>query len=274
LSFDNRPGVPGVDYERFFLDNLEVVDQVVRAVARRHRLSADEADELGASIRLKLIDRDYEVLRRFERRCNLRTYLTAVVVRFFLDQRNARWGKWRPSVEARHLGPVAMLLERLVTRDGYSHDEAIEILKTNHLVEEPREELARMCERFPTRTARRILDDSNLDALPSSASAEEAFETTARTAQASMVAAALTAALAALGTQDRLILTLRFRDQVQVSKIARLLRLDQKQLYRRQEQVFKVLRRALEAQGVSREDIAGLVGDRGVAMTPMLEAKE
>jgi RNA polymerase sigma factor (sigma-70 family) len=263
-----------VTYERFFLDHLEVVDQVVRAVARRHRLSADEAEELGAGIRLKLIDRDYEVLRRFEQRCSLRTYLTSVVVKYFLDQRNAQWGKWRPSVEARYLGPVAVLLERLLTRDGHSFDEAVQILQTNHRVDETREELERMSVRFPARTRRRVLDEASLEALPSTARADAAVEEGTRAAQASAVAAALAAALARLCDQDRLILKMRFRDRVRVSQIARLLQLDQKQLYRRQEQLFKGLRLAFAERGLSRGDILALLGDAGLELTPMFEGTE
>ena len=44
----------------------------------------------------------------------------AVIQRLFLDARIAKWGKWRPSVSARRLGGVAVLLERLLTRDGLS----------------------------------------------------------------------------------------------------------------------------------------------------------
>jgi len=54
------------------------VDGVVRTIARRHRLPADEADELGSSVRLKLVENDYEVLRKFEGRSQLRTYLITV----------------------------------------------------------------------------------------------------------------------------------------------------------------------------------------------------
>ena len=51
----------------------------------------------------------------FEGRSQLRTYLITVVQRHFLDDRNARWGKWRPSSIARRIGPIAVLLDLLVT---------------------------------------------------------------------------------------------------------------------------------------------------------------
>jgi DNA-directed RNA polymerase specialized sigma subunit len=46
-------------------------------------------------------------------------------------------------------------------------------------------------------------------------------------------------ALAELGSQDRLILKMRFQDGFQVSRISRLLGLDQKELYRRLERTMK-----------------------------------
>ena len=85
-----------MDYKRLVVDNLPLVDSVVRTIARRHGLSADQQDELGSSVKLKLVENDYEVLRKFEGRSSMRTYLTAVVQRHFLDSRTALWGRWRP----------------------------------------------------------------------------------------------------------------------------------------------------------------------------------
>jgi len=62
----------------------------------------------------------------------------------------------------------------------------------------------------------------------------------------------LDAALAQLETEDRVILRLRFEDDVSVPEIARLLRLGSPfALYRRLKRILETLRRALEAMGVS-----------------------
>lgn len=247
----------GVDLEQLFLENLALIDQVVHGLARRHRLAADESEELRDAVRLKLIENDYEVLRRFEHRCSLRTYLRTVVTRHFLDQRNAQWGKWRPSLEARRQGAVGVLLERLLTRDGVPFDQAVEILRTNHGIEESAAQLYRRSLGFPPRTPRRHVGDDALGVTPSSLPGPEAvLEDRARAQRAQATSAALTAALGQLGPQDRLILKMRFRDGVPVSHIARALRLEQKPLYRRIEHVMSVLRRALEAQGIGWDDVA------------------
>ena len=74
--------IPGV-IERQFLEHLAVIDQVVQFIGRRHRLPADAIEELQSAVHLKMIDNDYEVLRKFEGRSSIRTYLTAVVQRTF-----------------------------------------------------------------------------------------------------------------------------------------------------------------------------------------------
>ena len=105
---------------------------MISFVSSRHHLPGSEADDFGSHVKLKLIEDDYAILRKFEGRSNLRTYLTVVIQRLFLDYRIKAWGKWRPSAEAKRSGPVAILLERLTQRDGYGLEEAVELMKTNH----------------------------------------------------------------------------------------------------------------------------------------------
>jgi len=61
---------------------------------------------------------DSAILRQFQMRSSLRTYLTVVICRLFLDERIARFGKWRPSRKAVRVGSTAVLFERLTMRDG------------------------------------------------------------------------------------------------------------------------------------------------------------
>ncbi|HEX2281159.1 MAG TPA: hypothetical protein VHG52_05280, partial [Thermomicrobiales bacterium] len=109
-----------------FLEHLHVIDQVVLFIARRHHLSREEADDLASAVKLKIIENDYEALRNFRGDCSLRTYFATIANRHFLDTRIAQWGKWRPSAQARRLGPTAVLLDQLMSRDGLLLDEAVE----------------------------------------------------------------------------------------------------------------------------------------------------
>src|SRR5262249_26040089 len=69
-STDVGSGVPEQD-DQLFLRNLPVIDAAVAYVCRRHRLTASEADEFSAEVRLHFIERNYEPLRRFQGRSTL-----------------------------------------------------------------------------------------------------------------------------------------------------------------------------------------------------------
>lgn len=252
-----NPSAP-VDYERVVLDNLPLVDAIVSSIARRYRLSADEAKELGAAVRLKLVDRNYEVLRRFKNESSLRTYLITVINRHFLDRRIADWGKWRPSAIARRHGPHAVALDRLVTRDGVAVEQAIE--KVAAAFEVSRAELEVVAQQLPYRTQRRFGDETELERLPSGESEREMIAAIDRGSMGEVVDTALSAALAQLGPQDRIILKMRFCDGCTVASIARAMQLDQKGLYRRLVDILRVLRAELERRGVRAEDAVELIG--------------
>ena len=206
-----------MDYERLVVDNLSLIDSVVRSIAHRYRLSADEAEELRASIRLKLVDNDYEVLRKFQGRSSVRTYLTTVATRHFLDARNAKWGKWRPSAQARRLGPVAMLLDRLITRDGLQFEQAVQTIEARDDVASSRQELEALLLQLPQRTKRRFVGERELDAAsPVVGSEKEVVASLDSPRQADRVESALSSARSsarAVDSQDALLrwVTVRFR---------------------------------------------------------------
>ena len=249
-----------MDYERLVVDNLTLVDSVVRTIARRHRLSADEADELGSSIRLKLVENDYEVLRKFEGRSQLRTYLITVVQRHFLDQRNARWGKWRPSAQARRLGPAAVLLDRLLTRDRLPFDDAAQGVVARHGDTLSVAALRDIASQLPARSTRVFLGEQELEHLPAP-QAGDALESNERRLARARVERALAAALQSLSTEERAILQLRFCGNVKLARIAEMLDEPVKPFYRRVEDLLKGLRGALRAQGVSDADVSAILED-------------
>jgi RNA polymerase sigma factor for flagellar operon FliA len=252
-----------VNLEQLFLDNLGVIDQVVRFVARRNGLMPDEAEELSSSIKLKIIEDDYEVLRKFQQRSSLRTFLTAVVQRHFLDQRIAKWGRWRPSVLARRLGPAIVLLDQLITRDGLPVDEAVERVQAQCDDSPSLEELTAIASQLPARSRRQFVGEEALQNLPGGESADRGVVESEARDDAERADRALAATLAGLENEDRLILRLRFQQGLQIAQIARVTGLEQKPLYRRLELLMQRLRRELEARGISREHVAAVVGHEG-----------
>jgi RNA polymerase sigma factor (sigma-70 family) len=266
-SGDSAPAaVDGTaNYEAMFVASLDVVERVIRYVCQRHKLAGPEADDFGSEVKIRLIDNDYEVFRKFQQRSSLRTYLTIVIQRIYLDYRNHVWGKWRPSAEAQRLGPIAMQLERLMRRDGLGFEEACEHLRTNEGVRATDADLAALFVRLPVRTRRAMVSDDALEALPDRTNpADDGLLSTERQAAARRILDALTTAVRALGDQDRVILRLRFQDGLAVADIARALHLDQKTLYRRFDALLRRLRVALEAAGVDREEATEIVNRKDV----------
>src|SRR5690348_9058839 len=129
-------------YRDLLIARYHEVEDSLRCVARRQRLGVDEAEELGSIVRLKLVEDSYAILRKYQGRSSLTTYLTKVISRILLDWRAARWGRWRASAAARRLGPTAVLFEVLTRRDGLTFAEACETLRTNYLLPASLPELA------------------------------------------------------------------------------------------------------------------------------------
>jgi RNA polymerase sigma factor (sigma-70 family) len=239
---------------------LPVVDEVVRFVCRRARCDADEQDEFAASVRLKLVEGDGEVLRRFEGRSELRTYLGVVVQRLFIDFRRQRWGMWRPSAEARRTGHAAIVLDQLLNRDGLGLDEALAAARMDARVTESAEELRGIAERLPRRPRRRTVSEEVLFEVPVAPNAEVAILEEERGRRAVEVRHALEELVATLEPQDAAILRLRFEGGLTVARIAVLLGIEQKPLYRRIERLLGRLREALEDRGFAALEVSSLVG--------------
>jgi RNA polymerase sigma factor (sigma-70 family) len=245
--------------EALFLANLGVIDRVIGFVCRRHHLNPADAEDFASHARLALMDDEYAVLRKFQGRSSLKTFLSITVQRIFFDYRIAAWGKWRPSAEARRRGPVAVLLEQLIGRESYSLEEAFEMIATTHRVAISRADLEELAAHLPARARRRFESEEALATLASGDAADEEVLGAERRREADRIGDALQAEVAAMAPQDRLILRLRFDDGRTVADIAAMLRLEQKPLYRRLEKILRDLRTGLEARGVDAAAVSELI---------------
>jgi RNA polymerase sigma factor for flagellar operon FliA len=247
-----------------YLANRALIERAIAHVCRRHRLSGPEGEDFASTARIALIEDNHARIRAFSGRSSLQTYLIVVISRLFQDWRNAQWGKWRPSAEAQRLGPLATKLETMTVRDKLTFDEAVETLKTNHGVAEDRATLEALYARFPVRPGRSFTGEDALATVASPDGRADAALDQAEAAQAATRAkAALTSGLAKLPPQDRLIIKMRFDDDFGVAEIAKVLKLEQKPLYRRIERVLIELRRTLERSGLSLETVKDVIADRG-----------
>ena len=247
-----------------YLAHADLIERALATVCRRNNVYGADAEDFSSTARLHLIEDDYAVLRRFEGRSSLPTYLVVVVTRQFQDWRNAKWGKWRPSAEARRLGPTAVRLETLTVRDRLTLDEAYELLQTQHQIPESRQAVEALAARFPIRHKRSFVDDAVMDTLPTNLPPpDDGVAARDAAAIAHDVSGVLTSEVRKLPAQDRLILKMRFEDDCPIADIARALRLEAKPLYRRLEKLLTTLRTALEAAGMTASTIARAMTDRG-----------
>lgn len=264
------------ELESLFLSSLPDIDRVGRFIARRHRLSPSEADDFCSEVNLAIIAGDYATLASFQGRSSLRTYLTTVIQRMFLDYRRKQWGKWRPSAEAQRRGPLALRLEILLYRDGLSFEEALETMRTNFACEESREALAELAHRLPHRTSRRALAEGgeDLSSVPAGDLASPEVQLDG-TSTASRTQGLINEAMESLGPQDRIVLRMRFEDDISVADIARTLHLDQKRLYRRLDDILFGFRKSLEDKGLGWPEVVQMIerGQCHLSLSPLVAEK-
>jgi RNA polymerase sigma factor for flagellar operon FliA len=255
-------GVPVLEARDLLTDNLDVIERAIRFAAHRHRLEPIDAEELGAVVKLRLVENDYAVLRAYEGRSSFRTFISMVVQRMALDYRIHEWGKWHASAEAKRLGEPAVELERILQRDGRTIDEALPLLQSKY-EDVTRESLQQLAAKLPPRALRRRsipLDDAAPETLAHPASADESLLAGDRRRASKEVSEMMSSALARFGEEDQLILQLRFEQGLTVAQIARVLRLDQKLTYRRIERMMREIRRQLERAGITARDVDDLIG--------------
>jgi RNA polymerase sigma factor for flagellar operon FliA len=253
--------------ETLLLAEFATVERVIRFISARRRLRPADAEDFASHVKMRLIENDYAVLRKFEGRSSLLTYLTVVVQRMYADYCAAAHGRWRPSAEARRAGEVGIVLERLLWRDGFSLDEACEILVTNHQVPVGRAELERIAALLPPRAKRQFESEASLDEHPAAAPGPEALvEHRERSDVARRISAELKRFVDEAEPQDRLILALRFADRRTVPEIAALLRLDQKWLYRRLDILLRQVRNALHAAGIDADEALAVFDDPAISV--------
>lgn len=262
-----------MDYQRLLIDHLDLIGQIVRTTGRRRHLSSSEREDFASFVNLRLIEDDYAILRKFQSRSTLWTYLAMVIERLSLDFCAEKWGRWRPSAMAERLGAVAVNLERLVTRDNHSVDEAIEILRTNHDVSLTDTELRRIWEQLPTRTRTMSVDEEAAAAISSDDSSESTVEDSDRRTRIERLQRALQTAFEGVPSQDRVLIALRFDQDLSMVEIARLTGSSVPTLHRRLDKSVKQLRLALSQAGFDPRDVANLIGHPSIALSPLLRAE-
>jgi RNA polymerase sigma factor (sigma-70 family) len=262
-----------VDTQRLFLDNLDLIERIVRSVGRRHHLSFVEQEDFAGFVNVRLLENDCAVLRKFRGKSTMWTYLAAVIERQLLDFIYERWGRWRPSATADAIGPVAVLLERLVTRDGHTLEEAMEIVRTSHDVGKTYADLRAIWAQLPARGKAIEVTDEAAQEVHSEETAEDLVEDAERQRNIERLERALGKALADLATQDRVIIALRYDRGLSVAEIAKLRQSSVPTIHRRLDTSLKYLKQVLVDEGFLPSEVAKLIGHSSIIVSPLLRTE-
>lgn len=262
-----------MDYQRLLLDQLDLIKQIVRTVGKRRHLSAAERDDFASFVHLRLVEDDYAILRKFQGRSTLWTYLAAVIERLSLDFCTEKWGRWRPSAMAEKLGPVGVIMERLINRDGHPIEEAIEILRSQNGVTLTYAQLRALWEQLPVRVRTSEVGEEAAQELIGTDNSEAHVEDEERRKNIERLQRVLQSALADLAAQDRVLIALRFDQDLSMVEIAQLTGVSVPTLHRRLDKSVKQLRLALSHVGIDAREVAGLIGHPALALSPLLRAE-
>jgi RNA polymerase sigma factor for flagellar operon FliA len=245
--------------DQLFLSHLSFIEQVATYACRQKGFSREATQDFVSKVKEKLWDNDYAVIRKFQGKSSFKTYLTVVINHLFQDHLNHLWGKWRSSAEAKRLGPLAIQLEKLMSRDGLSFHEACETLWTNHHVKATRQELEAIAKKLPDRppTPPGGNEESLKDQPSPEPKPDERIEAQQRAARRLEVLGILSDALMQLPEED--VVLVKMSCEHKVADIARILKIAQKPLYPRLDKILNALRRELERRGVRADEIRGLL---------------
>ena len=260
-------------HQRLFTDNLETIQKLVRHSGRRHHFSHVELQDFAGYVHVELLKDDCATLRKFQNRSSWWTFLASVIEKLALDFLIQKWGRWRPSAMAEKLGPVALLLERLVHRDGHTIEEAIEMVRTNHAVGQSDAELRALWDQLPPRSRVLEVGEEFAVEMSSTETSEVHIEESARAQEIARLERVLHAAFEALAAQDRVMIALRYDHGLSAAEIAKVMNISVPTIHRRLDRSLKELRATLSRGGFDPREISALIGHSTIAMSPLLRAE-
>ncbi len=242
-------------------ENLPLVNRIAARLCLRAGVVGADAEDFASHAKLALMENDYEVLRGFEGRSSLATFLTVILQRMLADELMRTIGRWRPSAEARRLGQAAVMIERLVLRDRRPIEDVLPIVRgidpamTREGIESI---LARLPDRSPRPRSVEIESVPSMRLVARDSADDRTLAADARRI-AGRAAAVVRDTMRGWKSEDRLLIRLRFGSGLSVADVARILRLPQRPLYRRQEALLDELRKALQGSGVDASSLPDVV---------------
>lgn len=251
------------NFEAMFVQHLPVLERVVATFGRRYGMTSEEVAEVTSSVKLRMIEDDYAVFRKYRGESSLPTYLTVAVTMMAREIRVQEKGRWRPSAAAQRHGPVAIHLEGLVHQKGYPLDEAGAVMRSRGITDLSDRHLGDLLRQLPRREPLRpvAVGAEPLRGALADTTADETVLSQERGATRNSVEQSLDSALRSFSLEDRLLLKLRFWQEASIADAARILGVDQRPLYRRIEKLLGQLRDRLTSEGVTIEQVRDMIGE-------------
>jgi RNA polymerase sigma factor for flagellar operon FliA len=248
--------------ESIFLEYRAHIERMASLMARRNGLMGEDAADFQSWVVAKFIEEDYAPIRKFRGASSLSTYLTVVVAMLARDFRVQRRGRWRPSAAARRVGDLAVRLESLVYRSRYTLAEAGQLLRTAGATRLSDRELGQMLSQLPTRSPLRPIEVTTevlAEVTAGDGSADAPITADENARELRRIEGMVDECIASFSEQDRIILRMRFCQDISVADIARMLGIEQKPLYRRIDSLLKDLRERLSDAGITAQQVRGLI---------------
>lgn len=249
------------DYEDPYERYQQVIEHVIQLICRRNALDSEEAEDFAGEARLKLLDEDRRVLREFRGESKITTYLMCVLNRLLLSLREKAWGKWRPSSAAKRGGSDLIQLEKFVSREGYSFDQAVELMKTNYGITFTREQLseaaATLQKRTPTR--RFVSDELLMDHEAPEPTGEDRVIQKETTKLNRKIQTVLLQACLLLTASERVLLRLRFMTGMKINQIAKVRQVPPRKMYSTLDALLGKLAKSVTGMGLEKENVAELL---------------
>jgi RNA polymerase sigma factor (sigma-70 family) len=232
------------------------IQKVAEITCRRNSVWGDDAEDFASLAAMKVVENDFAVLRQFQGKADLKTYLATVVVRRFYEWTRERWGRWRHSARAEQLGSPAKDLEAMVYRDGYTYREAVQVLRSTGRTTLTDAELAQLFAQLPVREPHHGRGSAEgLDALPAPGRTDALVMAEEAEERCRGVMDVLYRALSRLEPEDQVLVRGRYGEGRSVADLARALRCEQAPLYRRTEKLRTSIRGFMEEAGIRVEDV-------------------
>jgi RNA polymerase sigma factor (sigma-70 family) len=237
--------------QQVLAENVDLIDRITHGVCRRSGVASSDIDDVASAVKLALVENDYAILRRFQGRSSLATYLAVIVQRLLANQRERTHGRWRASPEAQRLGAPAVLIEDVVGRQRRSIEEAMPMIRAVDPTMTAGDAAA-IAARLPLRAPRprEVPLPEDDGSLPAADRADTAALDGEMRALSQRAATLLRKTMDGWPANDRLLVRLRFESSLTIADIARLMGVAQRPLYRRLETLLSSLREVLLSAGI------------------------